>query len=92
MSKSPYTDGEGNEITPVSHLRVAVDTEKKRSAEVVRMLEQALEQARSGEITDLCYIAVRNGEYEIARTVSIMDAIAQSAFLHYRFLRQMERP
>lgn len=88
--KSPYTDENGNEVTPVS-LRIIADTAKTRSAEVVRMLETLLEQARAGEITDACYIVVRNDEYEIGRTVSIMEAVGQSSFLHYRFLRQMER-
>lgn len=88
--KGPYTDADGNELTPV-RLRVAVDTQKTRAEEVARLLEGMLEQARNGEITDLCYIAVRNGTYEVGRTTSIMDAVGQSAFLHHRFLRQMER-
>lgn len=86
MSKSPYLDGDGNEITP---LRIVADKEKTRSAEVARLLGEMLEQARNGEITDLCYIAVRNGTYEVGRTTSIMDAVAQSSFLNYRFLLQM---
>ena len=86
--KSPYTDDNGNEVTP---LRIIADTGKTRSAEVVRMLEKLLEQARAGEVTDACYIVVRKGEYEVGRTTSIMDAVGQSAFLHYRFLKQMER-
>jgi hypothetical protein len=90
MARSPYTDAGGNELTPVTRLHVAIDTEKTRSAEVARLLETMLEQARNGEITDLCYIAVRNGTYEIGRTMSIMDAVGQSAFLHHRCLRQME--
>jgi hypothetical protein len=83
----------GNENTParVHSLRVAVDTDKTRSEEVVRLLETMIAQARDGEITDLCYIATRNGAYEVGRTTSNMEAIGQSAFLHHRFLRQMER-
>lgn len=89
--KSPYTDANGKPITPVS-LRIAADTNKARSEEVARLLETMLAQARNGEITDICYIAVRNGAYEVGRTMSIVDAVGQSAFLHHRCLRQMENP
>ncbi len=75
----------------VTRLNVVADTDKTRSESVARMLTRLLEQAQKGEITDVCYIAVRNGAYEIGRTTSIMDAISQSSFLNYRFCKQMER-
>lgn len=80
---------QGNAPVP---MRVVFDSPAARAAKAVEMLEALLARAKCGECTDVLYIAVVNGTYQIGRTMSPMAAIGESAFLHYRLLRQMEKP